>query len=102
MNKPQTLMGQGLTTLTLAAASALQPAQCWAVAPAALPWDYTLNVVQSFLTGAAADFLIIAALISAGVLYAVGHDAGASRLAAAGITTYLALHALRLIGYALP
>ena len=102
MNLTQTLMGKRLVALSLAVVAAIQPSQGWTAVPGALPWDYTLNVVQDFLTGSAADFLIAFALTGAGVLYAVGgHDARAGRLTAAGITTYLALHVLHLIDYVL-
>jgi type IV secretory pathway VirB2 component (pilin) len=103
MNETHTLMDKCLAAVSLAALAALQPSQGWAAVPGALPWDYTLNVIQDFVTGPAADFLIVADLISAGILFAVGgHAARAGRLAALGIATYLALHALHLIDYVLP
>jgi type IV secretory pathway VirB2 component (pilin) len=102
MNETHTLMDKCLAAVSLAALATLQPSQAWAAVPGALPWDYTLNVVQDFATGPVADSLIVAYLISAGILFAVGdHPGRARRLAAAGITTYLALHALHLIDYVL-
>jgi type IV secretory pathway VirB2 component (pilin) len=103
MNQTQTLIDKRLAAVGLAALAMLQASQGWAAAPGALPWDYTLNVAQDFMTGPAADFLIVASLISAGILFAAGgHAARAGCLAALGIATYLALHALHLIDYVLP
>ena len=76
MNQTHTLMDKCLAAVSLAALATLHPSQGWAAVPGALPWDYTLNVIEDFVTGPVADVLIVAYLISAGILFAVdGHAA---------------------------
>src|SRR5215467_13940490 len=51
------------------------------------PWDTTLNLIQTDLSGPVAHALVTSAFVGSGVLYATGggHGPGVSRLAAAGL-----------------
>jgi len=66
----------------------LAPALAWATSTAGVgPWDTTLNLIQTDLSGPAAHALVTSAFVGSGVLYATGggHGPGVSRLAAAGL-----------------
>jgi hypothetical protein len=40
-----------LAAIGSAAATFFTPSHCWAAGEAILPWDYTLDVIQTFVTG---------------------------------------------------
>ena len=66
----------------------LSPALAWATSTVGVgPWDTTLNLIQTDLSGPVAHALVTSAFVGSRVLYATGggHGPGVSRLAAAGL-----------------
>lgn len=79
----------------------IQPSSCWA-ATRELPWDQALLTLQNILIGPVAHAVIALAFVGAGLLYAVGCDKQAGRLAVSGIGGCLALVAIRLLNFVFP
>src|SRR5215468_821876 len=77
----------------------LAPVLAWATSTAGVgPWDTTLNLIQTDLSGP------VAHAVGSGVLYATGggHGPGVSRLAAAGLGGAAALGAEQVMGWLFP
>ena len=68
------------------------------------PWDTTLNLIRTDLSGPVAHALVTSAFVGSGVLYATGggHGPGVSRLAAAGLGGAAALGAVQVMGWLFP
>src|SRR5260370_5115772 len=89
--------------VSMTAALLLQGRQCLAAtSAAALPWDQTRITLQDILIAPVAHAAIVLAFLSAGLLYAVGCDKQAGRLAASGISGCVALGAIRLLNFVFP
>jgi type IV secretory pathway VirB2 component (pilin) len=81
----------------------LFPRDCLAASHATLPWDYTLEVMQNFVCGTLADFvLIMSALFAALVFILAGDGAVARRFAKMVVGTAVALLAVQLLNYLAP
>ena len=83
----------------------LAPALAWGTSTAGVgPWDTTLNLIQTDLSGPVAHALVTSAFVGSGVLYATGggHGPGVSRLAAAGLGGAAALGAVQVMGWLFP
>ena len=82
----------------------LAPALAWASTAGIGPWDTTLNLIQTDLSGPVAHALVTSAFVGSGVLYATGggHGPGVSRLAAAGLGGAAALGAVQVMGWLFP
>jgi len=81
------------------------PTLAWATSTAGVgPWDTTLNLIQTDLSGPVAHALVTSAFVGSGVLYATsgGHGPGVSRLAAAGLGGAAALGAVQVMGWLFP
>lgn len=91
------LGGGALTLLTPAIAAA-------ASAVGVGPWDQTLNLLQTDLTGPVAHALVTCAFVGSGVLYATsgGHGPGVNRLAAAGLGGAAALGSIQVMSWLFP
>jgi len=55
------------------------PSHCWAAGEAVLPSDYTLDVIQNFLTGPLAHFVIVTSSIVALLAFALAGDTELAR-----------------------
>ena len=79
------------------------PSPCSAAQQAALPWDYTLNAIQNFVTGPLAHFVIVVSGICALLGFALaGDNELVRRFAKAVIGTSAALLAVQLLNYLAP
>ena len=79
----------------------LAPALAWATSTAGVgPWDTTLNLIQTDLSGPVAHALVTSAFVGSGVLCATGggHGPRVSRLAAGGLRGAAALGAVQVMG----
>ena len=85
-----------------AAATVFSPSLCWA-AGQTLPWDSTLNAVQSFVAGPLAQSVIVISAVLAILGFTLVGDSELSRrLVKAVIGTGAALLAVRLLNYLAP
>ncbi len=79
------------------------PNHCWAAVGPALPWDYTLNVIQNFVVGPLAQFVVCVSTICAVLGFALAGDSElVRRFAKALIGTGVALLAVQLLNYLAP
>ncbi len=86
-----------------AAVTLCNPSHCWAADPAVLPWDYTLDIMQNFVAGPLAHFVIVIAAICAVLGFALaGDNELVRRFAKAVIGTGAALLAVWLLNYLAP
>jgi type IV secretory pathway VirB2 component (pilin) len=92
------------TRYFVAAAGVLfNPSHCWAADSAVLPWDYPLEVIQNFVIGPLAHFVIVSAAICAVLGFALaGDNELVRRLARAAVGTGAALIAVQLLNYLVP
>jgi type IV secretory pathway VirB2 component (pilin) len=94
------------TALSGASLTLLLPSLSWAtsVGGGTMPWDTTLNTIQTDLSGPVAHALVTSAFVGSGILYACGggHGPGVNRLAAAGLGGAAALGAIQVMGYLFP
>jgi type IV secretory pathway VirB2 component (pilin) len=92
-----------LAAIGRAAATLLTPCRCWAAGGPVLPWDYTLDVVQNFIAGPFAQFVIFILGIAAVFTFALaGDNELVRRLAKAVIGTGVALIVVQLLNYLAP
>jgi type IV secretory pathway VirB2 component (pilin) len=92
-----------LSAIGSTAATLFTPGHCWAAGEAILPWDYTLDVIQNFVAGPLAHFVIVTSIIVALLAFGLGGDTElARRFAKAVIGTGLALLAVQLLNYLAP
>ena len=76
------------------------PRSCWAASQASLPWDYTLNAIQNFVTGPLAHSVIVISGTVAMLAFLLAGDSElARRFAKAVVGTGVALVAVRLLNY---
>jgi type IV secretory pathway VirB2 component (pilin) len=103
MNLPSTAVLHLLTVgSTTAAMNATHGISRVADQPS-LPWDYTLDVVQSFVTGRPAHAVIVISGVLAALVFAVAGDSEfVRRLLKAVIGTGAALLAVQLLNYLAP
>ncbi len=97
--------GQVAAVLSGASLVLLTPALSWATSAGGVPpWDQTLNMIQTDLSGPVAHALVTCSFVGSGILYAAsgGHGQGVNRLAAAGLGGSAALGAVQLMGYLFP
>ncbi|SRR5216683_8212237 len=84
-------------------ASTFVPSNCWAAGQDILPWDYTLEALQNFVTGPFAHSVIVTSAIGAMLAFVLGGDNElARRFAKAVVGTGAALIAVRLLTYLVP
>jgi type IV secretory pathway VirB2 component (pilin) len=92
-----------LTAIGGFAATLLTPTQCWATDQPALPWDYTLDVMQHYIAGPLAQAVIVVSSIVAMLAFTL---AGDSELARRFVKTVFgigaALVAVQLLNYLVP
>jgi hypothetical protein len=83
----------------------LAPALAWATSTAGVgPWDTTLNLIPTDLSGPVAHALVTSAFVGSGcsTLPAAVTGPGVSRLAAAGLGGAAALGAVQVMGWLFP
>lgn len=79
------------------------PAHSWATDQPILPWDYTFNALQHFVTGPFAHSVIIICSIGAMLAFVLaGDNELARRFARAVIGIAIALVAAQLLNYLAP
>ncbi len=92
-----------LAAIFSAAATLFTPSHCWAAAEAVLPWDYTLNVIQNFVAGPLAHFVVVTFSIIALLAFTLAGDTElARRFAKTVIGTGVALIAVQLLNFLAP
>jgi type IV secretory pathway VirB2 component (pilin) len=92
-----------LAAIGCAAPTLFTPSRCWAAGEPVLPWDYTLDVMQNFVAGPCAQFVIVISGIAAVLTFALaGDNELVRRLVKAVIGTGVALIAVRLLSYLAP
>ncbi len=92
-----------LAAICSAAATLFTPSHCWAAGPVNLPWDYALEVIQSFVAGPLAHSVIVISSIVAMLAFALaGDNELVRRFAKAVIGTGVALIAVQLLNYLAP
>jgi type IV secretion system protein TrbC len=104
--KPNRKLRRIMAALSGASLTLVVPSLSWATSlgGGTMPWDTTLNTIQTDLSGPVAHALVTSAFVGSGILYACGggHGPGVSRLAAAGLGGAAALGAIQLMGYLFP
>jgi len=83
----------------------LAPALAWATSTTGVgPWDTTLILIQTDLSGPVAHAPLTSAFVGSGVLYATGggHGPDVSRQAAAGLGGAAALGTVQVMGWLFP
>lgn len=103
MNHASTKNQRFLAALCSAAATLFAPSHCWAANQSSLPWDYALEVIQSFVAGPLAHSVIVISSIVAMLAFALAGDSElARRFAKAVVGTGVALVAVQLLNYLAP
>jgi len=103
MNEASNATRPFLAAFGTAAATLFTPTHCWAADQPALPWDYTLTVIQKFVAGPFAQSVVILSAIAAVLIFALaGDNEFVRRLAKAVIGTGVALIAVQLLNYLVP
>lgn len=70
-------LGRAALALSGVSLTLLKPALAWATSTAGVgPWDTTLNLIQTDLSGPVAHALVTSAFVGSGVLYATGGGHG--------------------------
>jgi type IV secretory pathway VirB2 component (pilin) len=89
-----------LAAIGIAAATLFTPSHSWAAGEAVLPWGYTLDVIQNFVAGPLAHFVIVTSSIVALLAFGLAGDTElARRFAKTVVGTGLALLAVQLLNY---
>ena len=92
-----------LAAIFSATATLFTPSHCWASGEAVLPWDYTLDVLQNFVAGPLAHFVVVSSSIVTLLAFALAGDSElARRFAKALIGTGVAVIVVRLLSYLAP
>jgi type IV secretory pathway VirB2 component (pilin) len=103
MNQASGATRHFLAAIGTAAATLFAPSRCWGADQPVLPWDYTLDVIQNFVAGPLAHFVIAISSIVALLAFALaGDNEVVRRLAKAAIGTGVALVAVQLLNYLAP
>ena len=92
-----------LAAIGSAVATLFTPSHSCAAGEAVLPWDFTLDVIQNFVAGPLAHFVIVTSGIVSLLAFALAGDIGlARRFAKTVVGTGLALLAVKLLNYLAP
>ncbi len=76
---------------------------CWATDQPALPWDYTLDVMQNYIAGPLAQAVIVVSSIVAMLAFTLAGDSElARRFVKTVFGTGVALVAVQLLNYLVP
>ncbi len=103
MNQASRATAHFLSIVVTAATTLAAPSHFVAANQPALPWDYTLNVIQNVVVGPLAMFIIVISGIAAVLGFALdGDNELVRRLAKAVIGTGVALIAVQLLNYLAP
>ncbi len=79
------------------------PHPCWATDQPALPWDYTLDVMQNYIAGPLAQAVIVVSSIVAMLAFTLAGDSElARRFVKTVFGTGVALVAVQLLNYLVP